>query len=84
MLCGASLFALLPLPGGDHRVVGVVLACVGEALLNRCLAVPREALGIVWGDNACYTKARCSGNGKIIAASLLVDEVHHERVAVRR
>mgnify|MGYP000900221825 CR=1 FL=1 len=75
--------ALLPLPSGDHRVVGVVLACVGEALLNRCVAVPREVLGIVWRDNACCAKARCGGNGKIIAASLLVNEARHERVAAR-
>ena len=83
MVHGASLLPLLPLPGGDHWVVGVVLACVGEALLNRCLAVPREALGVVWGDNACCTKARCSGNGKIIAASLLANEARHERVTAR-
>ena len=64
-------------------MVGVVLACVGKALLNRCLAVPREALGIVWRDNACCAKARCGGNSKIIAASLLANEARHERVTAR-
>ena len=83
MVHGASLLPLLPLPGGDHRVVSVVLACVGEALLNRCMAVLYETLGVVWGDNACCTKARCGGNGKIIAAGLLANEARHERVTAR-
>ena len=83
MLHRVSLLPLLPPPGRDHWVVGVVLACVGKALLNRCVAVPREALGIVWRDNARCAKARCGGNGKIIAASLLANEARHERVAVR-
>ena len=83
MVHGASLLSLLPLPGGDHRVVSVVLACVGEALLNRCMAVPGEALSIVWRDDACCAKTRCGGNSKIIAASLLANEARHERVAAR-